>query len=562
MLNYKKVISLILVIIMCFSLVACTTPGQKENDTPVTTEKDPNSDTNEPVTSSESSKKILRYSALADVPTLDPQLMNSIPSATIGYHIFDGLMRNHVGEIKPGVAERYDMSEDGKIYTFYLRNDAIWSDGEPITAHDYVYALRRLVDPTTASDYAFLVTTLIKNAGKINGGEMPVEELGVTAIDDKTLEIELVNAAGYFLSMTSMSQLCPVREDIVEKFSKEFASDAEKNVYSGPFIVKDWKHEDRIILEKNPNYWDKDAIKLDEVHVIVVPDAMTAVAMFEQGDLDQVNVPAEIIANYQDKVEYYFDGANDFLKLNMDGSNNLKSKDLRLAINYALNREDYILLTTNNVYLPNTRYVLPQVKGVDKDYGDEYAYEAFPVKGDAVKAKKHLELAMKELGISNASDITVELLTTDSERTRTEAEVLQGQIEGALGIKVAIKQVPYKQRLQMESDHDFEMVVTGWVPDYSDPMSYLELWPTGSPYNHGSYSSEEYDAYINEAMTNTDPKERMDALFNAEKTLLEDGAIVPLQLRRMAMLLNPKIKGFETYFVGINYDYIYADIEQ
>ena len=541
-------------------IVACTTPGQKEIDAPAT-EYDPNTGTSEPGTSSETAKKVLRYSTLADVPTLDPQLMNSIPSATIGYHIFDGLMRNHVGEIKPGVAERYEMSDDGKVYTFYLREDAIWSDGEPITAYDYQYALRRLVDPATASDYSFLVTTLIKNAGKINGGEMPVEELGVTAIDDKTLEIELVNAAGYFLSMTSMSQLCPVREDMVEKYGKDFAADAEKNVYSGPFIVKEWKHEDRLILAKNPNYWDKDAIKLDEVHVLVVPDAMTAVAMFEQGDLDQVNVPAEIIANYEDQVEYYFDGANDFLKLNMDGSNNLKSKDLRLAINYALNREDYILLTTNNVYLPNTRYVLPQVKGVDKDYGEEYPYEAFPVKGDAAKAKEHLELAMKELGISNAADISVELLTTDTERTRTEAEVLQGNIESVLGIKVDIKQVPYKQRLQMESEHNFEMVVTGWVPDYSDPMSYLELWPTNSPYNHGSYSSADYDAYMEEAMTNTNPKERMDALFNAEKTLLEDGAIVPLQLRRMAMLLNPKIKGFETYFVGINYDYIYADVE-
>ena len=541
-------------------IVACTTPGQKENDAPAT-ENEPNTGTSEPGTSTETAKKVLRYSTLADVPTLDPQLMNSIPSATIGYHIFDGLMRNHVGEIKPGVAERYEMSDDGKVYTFYLREDAIWSDGEPITAYDYQYALRRLVDPATASDYSFLVTTLIKNAGKINGGEMPVEELGVTAIDDKTLEIELVNAAGYFLSMTSMSQLCPVREDMVEKYGKDFAADAEKNVYSGPFIVKEWKHEDRLILAKNPNYWDKDAIKLDEVHVLVVPDAMTAVAMFEQGDLDQVNVPAEIIANYEDQVEYYFDGANDFLKLNMDGSNNLKSKDLRLAINYALNREDYILLTTNNVYLPNTRYVLPQVKGVDKDYGEEYPYEAFPVKGDAAKAKEHLELAMKELGISNAADISVELLTTDTERTRTEAEVLQGNIESVLGIKVDIKQVPYKQRLQMESEHNFEMVVTGWVPDYSDPMSYLELWPTNSPYNHGSYSSADYDAYMEEAMTNTNPKERMDALFNAEKTLLEDGAIVPLQLRRMAMLLNPKIKGFETYFVGINYDYIYADVE-
>ncbi|WP_326908805.1 peptide ABC transporter substrate-binding protein [Sedimentibacter sp. MB31-C6] len=549
--------TLLLTMVMIFLLTSCTTPGQSDNVAPID-EEEVTTDVNESETTE---KKILRYSLIADAPTLDPQLMNSIPSSTVGFHIYEGLMRNHVGEIQPGMAKDYEISEDGKIYTFYLR-DAQWSDGVEIKAQDYEYALRRLVDPETASDYSFLVTSLIKNAGDINAGNMPVEELGVNAIDEKTLTIELNNPTGYFLSMLSMSQLCPVRQDIVEQYGKDFSADAEKNVYSGPFIVKDWKHEDRIILEKNPNYWNAEAIKLDEVHILTVADPMTAVAMFEQGELDQVNIPAEVLANYEDKVEYYFDGANDFIKLNMDGSSELSNKDLRLAINYSLNREDYILLTTQNMYLPNTRYVLPQVNGVNGEYGEEYPYEAFPVKGDIDLAKEHLSKAMIELGATNPSDIEVELLTTDQERTRIEAEVLQNQIQTALGIKVNIRQVPYKQRLQMESDHEFEMVVTGWVPDYPDPMSYLELWPTDSPYNHGSYSSEIYDGYIKEALSNTNPQERMDALFNAEKTLLEDGAIVPLQLRRNAMLVNPKVKGFETYFVGINYDYIYADIEE
>lgn len=554
---FKKVVSLLLVFVMCFSLAACTTPGQeevsKDAETPVVEEKSEESAKVEEV------KKILRYSLTADAPTLDPQLMNSIPSSTVGFHIFEGLMRNHVGEIQYGIAEKYEISEDGKTYTFYLR-DAKWSDGEPIKAQDFEYALRRLVDPATASDYSFLVTSLIKNAGEINSGNMPVEELGVKAVDEKTLTIELNNPTGYFLSMLSMSQLCPVRQDLVEKYGKDFTLDADKNVYSGPFMVKEWRHEDVIILEKNPNFWNADAIKLDEVHIFTVADPMTAVAMYEQGELDFVNVPSEVLPNYEDQVQYYFDGANDYIKLNMDGSSELSNRDLRLALNYALNREDYILLTTQNMYQANTRYVLPQVKGVDGDYGDEYPYEAFPVKGDVDKAKEHLAKAMEALGVTDPTEIELELLTTDAERTRIEAEVLQSHFQTALGITVNIRQVPYKQRLQMESEHEFEMVVTGWVPDYPDPMSYLELWPTNSPYNHGSYSSEVYDGYINEALTNTNPKERMDALFNAEKTLCEDGAIVPLQLRRNAMLLNPKVQGFETYFVGINFDYLYADI--
>lgn len=552
--NIKKLVSLILVVAMCFSLAACSTPKPAEPEEKETNEPKENEAT-------ETGKKIFRYSLTADVPTLDPQLMNSIPSSTVGYHIFDGLMRNHVGEIQYGVAEKYDVSEDGLVYTFHLR-DAKWSDGEPITAGDFEYGLQRLADPATASDYAFIITSLIKNADKVNNGELPVEELGVKAIDEKTLQIELQNPTGYFISMLSMPQFCPTRKDLVEKYGQEYSADADKMAYNGPFIVKEWKHEDRLILEKNPNYWNKDAINLDEVHILTVADPMTAVAMYEQGELDQVNVPAEVLENYSDKVSYYFDGANDFMKLNMDGSSELKSKDLRLAVNYALNREDFILLATKNLYQPNTRYILPQVKGVDKDYGEEYPYEAFPVKGDEAKAKEHLQAAMTELGVSDPKEIELELLTTDAERTRTEAEILQNQIQTVLGITVTIRQVPYKQRLQMESDREFEMVVTGWVPDYSDPMTYLELWTTNSPYNHGSYKSEAYDGYVKEGITNTDPKQRMDALFNAEKTLLEDGAIIPLQLRRNAMLLNPKVKGFETYFVGLNYDYMYVDIEQ
>nr|WP_312576427.1 peptide ABC transporter substrate-binding protein [Sedimentibacter sp.] len=559
MLNLKKVLSICLVIAMCFSLAACSTPGQKEEPTE-TTEPNTAPETTAPETNTPD-KKVLRYSLLADAPTLDPQLMNSIPSGTVGFHIYEGLMRNHVGEILPGMAESYEISEDGKTYTFHLR-DAKWSDGVEIKAQDYEYGMRRLVDPATASDYSFLVTSLIKNAGEINAGNLPVEELGVKAVDDKTLVIELNNPTGYFLSMLSMSQLCPTRQDLVEKYGKDFSADADKNVYSGPFIVKEWKHEDRIILEKNPNYWNADAIKLDEVDILTVADPMTAVAMYEQGELDQVNVPAEVLSNYKDQVSYYNDGANDFIKLNMDGSCELSNKDLRLAINYSLDREDFVLLSSQNLFQPNPRYVLPQVNGVNGEYGEEYPYEAFPLKGDAAKAKEHLANAMTALGITDPAKIDIELLTTDQERTRIEAEILQSQIQNTLGITITIRQVPYKQRLKMESDHEFEMVVTGWVPDYPDPMSYLELWPTNSPYNHGSYSSSVYDGYIKEALSDTDPKQRMDALFNAEKTLLEDGAIVPLQLRRNAMLMNPKVKGFETYFVGINYDYIYADITE
>ncbi|MDW7669913.1 MAG: peptide ABC transporter substrate-binding protein, partial [Bacillota bacterium] len=507
----------------------------------------------------EESKKILTYSLTADVPTLDQHLANSIPSATVGHQIFEGLIRTYQGEVRPGIAEDWEMSEDGTTYTFYLR-DAQWSDGEPVTAQDFEYSFRRLLDPETASGYAFIGMAL-KNANAVNKGELPIEDLGVTAIDEKTLEVELENPAGYFLSMLSMMQFAPTRQDYVEEFGKDYAATAENNAYNGPFVVKEWRHEDRLILEKNPNYWDADSINLDEVHIIVVPDQMTALAMFEDGELDMVEVPAEVVSQYEDQVEYYYNGANDFIKLQMDGTSPLENKDLRLALNYALDRQEFIMLSTGGLYDPNPRYVLPQVNGVDGEYGDEFPYAAYPVEGDVDTALEHLDAAMEALGVSDPSEIELELLTTDVERTRKEAEIIQDDLESKLGIKIDIRQVPYRQRLDMEGAKDFEMVVTGWAPDYSDPMTYLELWTTDSGYNHGSYSNPEYDEKIELARTSTDPQERMDAMFEAEKILLEDGAIIPLQLRRIAMLTNPDLVGFESYFVGLSYEYTYADFK-
>lgn len=541
----KRLLMLGLIVVLVLTLAACGVPKDNEGET---------GDTEG---TAETGKKILRYSLTVDVPTLDQQLANAIPSATVGHQIFEGLIRTYQGEVRPGIAEDWKVSEDGKTYTFYLR-DAKWSDGEPVTAYDFEYGFKRLLDPETASVYAF-IGMILKNAVQVNSGELPVDELGVRALDEKTLEVEIENPADYFLSMLSMMQFAPTRQDYVEQFGKDYAANAENNVYNGPFMVKDWRHEDRIILAKNPDYWDADSINLDEVHIIIVPDRMTQLAMFEEGELDVVEVPAEIVSQYSDRVEYFYDGANDFIKLNMDGSSPLENKDLRLALNYGLNRAEFIMLSTGGLYEPNTRYVLPQVNGVEKEYGEEYPYEAFPVEGDLEKAREHLNAAMDALGISDPAEIELELLTTEDERTRKEAEVIQDQLQTALGIKINIRQVPYRQRLEMERNREFEMVVTGWVPDYSDPYSYLELWVTDGGYNHGSYSNPEYDRNIEISLTSTDPRERMDALFAAEKTILEDGGIVPLQLRRIAMMKNPKLVGFEGYFVGLNYEYTYAD---
>lgn len=538
----KKGLAVLISCALCLSLAACSTPGSKKASNEGTEEK---------------KEKVFRYSMKADVTTLDPQKSNELQSATIGYHIGEGLTRSENGEVHEGIAEKWEVSEDGLTYTFHLR-DAKYSDGEQIKAADFEYAMKRVVDPKTASTFAFIAKPL-KNADAVTSGEMGVEELGVEAVDDKTLVCTLGFPAPYFLQILSMPQFYPTRQDVVEKNGDEFALNGGNNVYSGPFVLKEWKQNDRIILEKNPEYWNAEDIKLDKVEILIVSDENTALAMYESGELDYVNVPTDVVENYED-AEFYKSGAEDFIKINTsDGP--LANKNFRLALNYGLNREEFIKLSTNGVWEPATRFVLPDVGGVEKTFGEEYPYEAFPTAGDKEKAKEYLSIAMKELGIANASDISLELLTSDDERTKKEAEVIQALLQEALGIKINVNLVPRADRLSREDTGDYQMVVSGIQPDYPDPISFLESWETTSPYNHTNYSNEQYDALLQKAYKTGDAQERMDTLAEAEKLFMEDGGLVPLQYRRNAKLVNPNVTGISNYFCGYDINFIHGDVK-
>lgn len=508
--------------------------------------------------SSASGEKILRFSQTVEPQTLDQQMANSVATQVVIAHIFEPLMRSHNGVVEPGAAESYEMSDDGLSYTFHLRDGLVWSDGESLTAYNYEYGMKRLMDPATASPFAFFGMVL-KNGAAVNAGEAELDTLGVKAVDEKTLEIELEYPAAYFLGMLGAANFAPCRQDLVEQYGTEFANSAENNAYCGPFIMTEWRKNDRVILTKNPDYWNKDVVKLDGAEILTVSDSNTAVAMFESGDLHFADIPVALAALYPD-ADYYYSGANDYVKLNLAEGYPTANKNLRLALNFGISRKDYITLATAGVYEANQRFVLPQVQGVSDEYGSEYPYEAFPLEGDVEKAREYLDAAMSEMGVSDPSAIQLELLCSDSDVDRTNCEVIQNQWQTNLGITVSIRQVAYKQRLEMEANRDFMTVFTGWAPDYSDPYTYLELWTSDSPYNHGSYNSPEYDAAIAKAISETDPKARMDALFEAEKIFCEDGVVVPMQLRRLPYLQDPNVTGFVHYFVGLVHDFVTADI--
>ena len=552
----KRVMALVLSTVMALSGAACSTPASKEtaaagtsSDSTVASTKD------DAAVDTASGEKIFRYSIAADVATLDQQKMNESVAATIGYHIQEGLTRSISGEVHPGIAESWDVSEDGLTYTFHLR-DAVWSDGKAITADDFAYGMKRIVDPEVASAFAFIAKPLL-NATEITAGEKNVDELGVKVIDEKTLECTLAFPAPYFLQLLSMSQFYATREDLAEQYGSDFAGSADKNVYDGPFKLKEWKPNDRIILEKNENYWDAENVKLDGAEIIVVADENTALAMYEQGELDYVDVPTDLIPNYPD-AEFYYSGACDFIKLNT-GDGPLANRNFRLALNYGLNRNEFINLSTNGYWTPANRFVLGIVGGESKTWEEEHPYTAFPLDGDQAKAQEYLQTAMSELGVSAPSEIQIELLTTDMERTKKEAEVIQALLQDSLGIVINISLVPRADRLSREETGDYEMVISGILPDYPDPISFLESWETTSPYNHTNYSNPEYDALLEKAYADGNATTRFDTLFEAEKLFMEDGGLVPLQLRRNAKLVNTAVTGVTNYFCGYNINFIHAD---
>lgn len=507
--------------------------------------------------------KVFRYAVNTLPTTLDPTKGQSIGDNEIQHAITEGLTRNTAGDIKPGIAESWDESEDGLTYTFHLRKDAKWSDGEPITAADFEYSWKRLVNPETASPYAFIGDCL-KNGQAIEQGKMDVEELGVKAVDDTTLEVTLEHPTSYFLSLIGSSgQFAPLRQDIVEKYGTDFAATSEKNVYSGPFVMT--SSEDNVwTFEKNDNYWDKDSINLDKCELNYVENTDTQLSMYEAGDLDYVQVPTAYVSDYKDKADVFANGNVDFCYINSKSDNPvLGNKNFRLALNYALNRNDYNKLANADTYTAFNGLVFPGLQAKGTTYGEAYDLNSYsyPLDGDQDKATEYLNAAMQELGIANASDITVEVVTTDADSSKRIVETLQEQWQNALGINVKIRQVTYADIYgKVFPEHDYEIGYGGWGSDYDDPYSYLELFKSDSSYNYSQYENPEVDQLLIASQDEPDTDKRMDELNQAEQDILADGAFVPLQARNVYYMLDDDTTGINFYYCSLNIDWVYADV--
>ncbi len=456
------------------------------------------------------------------------------------------------GNAVEGIAESTDVSEDGLTYTFHLR-DANWSDGTPVTANDFVFAWRRLANPDTASEYAYMIGVAgIKNAEAVIAGEADPSTLGVSAADDKTLVVELEYAVPFFYQLMAFPSFYPIKEEFYNQYGDQYALTKDALLANGPFKMVEWEQGAGYEMVKNEDYYAADEIKIDELNFQLIKDAQSAMVAFEQGSVDYVKLTGELVEQYQGSEEFTLTlgGYLWYLcpNVTVDG---LDNQNLRLALALAYDKQqiaDYVLKDGSiaaNFAVPVKLAVGPDGKDF-RETTDEYLVT------DKELAKEYFEKAKAETG---KDTFTFELVFEDTEASKKVAEFIKAEVETTLqGMTIELKQQPKKARLQLMQDRDFEIGLHRWGPDYADPMTYLDMWLTGASYNYQGWSNAEYDALIESASKGEltkDLEARWEALKQAEAIALNEAALMPVYQTGSAVMIRKGVTGFEFHSVGV-----------
>ncbi|HDR6957710.1 TPA: peptide ABC transporter substrate-binding protein [Bacillus cereus] len=546
---FKKVTSVVASIIGASLLLTACSSGEKETkNTAKATDKN-------------ETKQSINLPYIAEIPTMDVTKATDSESMNVMRNVFEGLyILGEDNKVIPGVAKSYEVSEDKKTYTFHLR-DSKWSNGTPVTAADFVFSWKRAVNPDTAAEYAFLFFD-IKNAKIINSKELPIDKLGVKAIDDHTLEVQLEQPIPYFIDLTTFATFLPINEKYFESQGKQYSLEANQLVYNGAFTLDNWKHEQGFQLKKNSNYWDAKTVKLDKINFDIVKDKSTEINLYESVQLDRVGLTGEFVDKYRNNPDFKerSEVTVQFLRLNQK-NDVLKNKNARLAISQAMNKKAFVDTVLNNGSLPAVGFIPADfAKGPDgKDFRKE---NGALVKDDVKTAKINWKMAKQELG---KEQVTLELLTSDNAIAKKNAEYLKGELEKNLdGLTVHVKPQPRKQQIQLLLNSDYDLGVDVWAPDIPDPITFLDIFTTDSSYNFDKYSNQAYDKLIHQVKTDLAGNEtaRWEAMKQAEKILLEDGAVAPLYQPGRSYLQRSTVKGIVTNDFGGEFNYKWAEVKK
>ncbi|MDI6618118.1 MAG: peptide ABC transporter substrate-binding protein [Clostridiales bacterium] len=462
----------------------------------------------------------------------------------------------------PVEAEGYpQISKDGLVYTIKLKDNLKWSNGDPLTAKDYVFAWRRLFAPKTAAQMASTYFN-IKNAKAINEGTKDPSELGVEAVSDTELKVTLEYPDTYFTTSLSSANLFPQSEAFVTSKGDAYGTTSDNTLGNGPFVIKDWDGSGLTWhYEKNENYWDKDNIKLSRINIQVVKETGTGINLYESGATHATSLSGDYIRQYIKNKDFHsvLSLRSTNLELGISSSPNLQNENLRKAISLSINRDELV----NNILVDGSRPltgVIPKGIATDPDTGKDFSDEAgVLVKTDVEEAKKLWETAKKELG---KEKVELTLLADDTEGAKRTAEYLQSQLTTNLpGLTINISNVPAKVRFQKMMDYNFDLALGGWSGDF-DPVSYLNQFFSTYEHNHGKYKDAKYDAYITKIKTDdsANPQARWKDLQEAQKYILSKAVVVPLYQGSSTYLINPKVKGIVTHNLGTPLEITHAYI--
>ena len=494
------------------------------------------------------------------VESLDPQQATDGTSFEVIADFTDGLMQmDEDGADVPALAEIYEVSEDGLSYTFHLR-DAVWSNGEPVTAADFVFAWQRAVDPDIASEYSYMLSDIgqVVNAQEIIDGEKDKSELGVTAVDDKTLQVELNVPVSYFLSLMYFPTFYPVNEAFYESVGDVYGTSPETVLSNGAFVLDDYEPAANAFhLTKNEDYWDAARVSLPGLNYQLVQDSQQALQNYQLGVLDTTLVNGEQVDQVKDDPEFQTIGAGYlwYVSPNQDKVPELANLNIRLALTHAINREAITEDVLKDGSLPTYTAVPPQfAAGPDgSDFSADQELFAEVCSYDPDKAAEYWAAGLEELGIEG---LDVEMVVDADDAPQKVAQVLKEQWETTLpGFTVTLVIEPKKQRVEDMQEGDFDLGLTRWGPDYADPMTYLGMWITDNSNNYGLWSSEDYDAIIAECTTGdlcTDAEGRWARLYDAEQIVMDEAVIFPLYTQANAEMLSSAVTGIEFHPVALN----------
>ena len=471
-----------------------------------------------------------------DPETLDPAKARGVNEGKLIDNLFEGLLEHPLGGQVPvpGVAARWSISDDGLTYIFHLRRDARWSNGDPVTAEDFRYSWLRVLDPTFGAPYADMLFVIEGARAYYMGRNADQATVGVKAVGPHTLEVRLAYVAPYFLELCSFQTFRPVHRATVERHGGRWTR-PENIVSNGAYILAEWAPGQRLEGRRNPHYWDQAAVALEMFRVLVVQENTTLVNLYEAGELDWTggsDLPAIKMSTLSRRPDYHQDPYNGvyFYRFNVDHPA-LADARVRRALSFAVDRAAIARVMQGGV--TGTGDFVPPSAGYPPS-GQSHAFEP--------EVAQHL---LAQAGYPRGKGFPrMRLLYNTQENHKRIAEMIQQMWRRYLGVRVDLENREWKVYLANVKTRQYQVTRSGWIGDYHDPMTFLDLWTTGNGNNNTGWSDREYDALIERARRAGDPRVRFRLLSRAEKTLLTRGPVLPIYHYARSYLLNPAVRGF------------------